>query len=49
MEVVEMRMLRWMCGITMRDRIRNEEIRGKVGVAPIGDKMRKSTEMVRLY
>ena len=35
-------MLRWMCGITRRDRIRNEEIRGKVGLAPIGDKMREN-------
>ena len=41
MEVAEMRMLRWMCGITRRDRIRNEEIRGKVGIAPIKDKMRE--------
>ncbi|RWR94899.1 ataxia telangiectasia mutated family protein [Cinnamomum micranthum f. kanehirae] len=42
MEVAEMRMLRWMCGITRRDRIRNEEIWGKVGIAPIGDKMREN-------
>jgi hypothetical protein len=41
-EVAEMRMLRWMCGITRRDRIRNEKIRGKVGIASIGDKMRKN-------
>ena len=39
--VVEMRMIRWMCGYTKLDRIRNEVIREKVGVAPIEDKMRE--------
>ena len=34
-------MLRWMCGHTRRDRIRNEVIRNKVGVAPVVDKMRE--------
>ena len=42
MLVAEMRMLRWMCGHTRLDRIRNEVIRGKLGVASIGDKMRES-------
>ncbi|KAK4350932.1 hypothetical protein RND71_030245 [Anisodus tanguticus] len=42
MKVVEMRMLRWMCGHTMRDRIRNEDIRDKVGVASMEDKMREA-------
>ena len=37
--VAEMRMLRWFCGHTMRDRVRNEVIRDRVGVAPIGEKL----------
>ena len=32
-------MLRWMCGHTRRDRVRNEDIRDKVGVAPIEEKL----------
>ncbi|PKA52309.1 integrator complex subunit 11 [Apostasia shenzhenica] len=40
--VTEMRMLRWMCGYTRKDRMRNEYIRKKVGVAPIEDKLRES-------
>ena len=39
MNVAEMRMLRWMCGHTRKDRLRNEVIREKVRVAPIEYKM----------
>ena len=49
MSVAEMRMLRWMCGKTRQDRIRNECIREWVGVAPIEDKLRESFEMVWSY
>jgi hypothetical protein len=31
-------MLRWICGHTRRDRVRNEDIRDRVGVAPIEEK-----------
>ncbi|KAI0488726.1 hypothetical protein KFK09_028565 [Dendrobium nobile] len=42
LSVAEMRMLRWMSGFTLRDTIRNEHIREKVGVAPVEDKIRES-------
>ncbi|KAD6796202.1 hypothetical protein E3N88_07098 [Mikania micrantha] len=41
LEAAEMRMLRWMCGHTRLDRIRNETIRGRVGVTCISDKVRE--------
>jgi hypothetical protein len=34
-----MRMLRWICGHTRRDRIRNDDIRDKLKVAPIQEKL----------
>jgi hypothetical protein len=39
MSVAEMRMLHWMCGHTRKDRIRNEVIRDRLGVAPIDEKL----------
>ncbi|VDO85005.1 unnamed protein product [Heligmosomoides polygyrus] len=36
---MEAKMLRWTAGVTRMDRIRNEAIRQKFGVAPIADKM----------
>ena len=40
MDVTEMRTLRWMCGKTRNDKIKNERFREHLGVAIIGDKIR---------
>ena len=39
LEVNEMRMLRWMCGVTRRDKIRNEHIGGTTRVAQASKKI----------
>jgi hypothetical protein len=40
LHVVEMKMLRWMCGVTRMDKVRNEYIRGSLKVAPITEKLK---------
>ncbi|PIO64310.1 hypothetical protein TELCIR_14067 [Teladorsagia circumcincta] len=40
--VMETKMLRWTAGVTRLDRIRNDDIRERFGVAPIADKMREA-------
>ncbi|XP_019259944.1 PREDICTED: uncharacterized protein LOC109237981 [Nicotiana attenuata] len=40
MKVAEIRKLRWICDHTRLDKIQNEDIRARVGVAPMEDKMR---------
>ena len=37
--VAEMCMLRWMCGHTRKDRVRNDDIGDRVGVAPIEENL----------
>ena len=39
LSVAEMCMLRWICGHTRRDRVRNNDIREKLGVTPIEKKL----------
>jgi hypothetical protein len=34
-----MRMLRWICGHTRKDRIKNDDIQDKFGVTPIQEKL----------
>ena len=41
MSVAEMKMARWSLGVTRLDRIPNTDIRKKLGIAPIADKMRE--------
>ena len=42
MSVVEMHMFRWMCGNTRRDKVRNKDIRTKIDIASIEEKMREN-------
>ena len=42
LSVAEMMMLRMMCGVTRWDRLRNEYVRGSVGVDSIRDKLAQS-------
>jgi hypothetical protein len=39
LSVAKMRMLRWICGYTRRDQVRNDDIRERLGVAPVGEKL----------
>jgi len=39
LSVAEMRMLRWICGHTRMDRVRNDDIRDRLEVAPIEEKL----------
>ena len=39
LSVTEMRMLRWICGHTRMDRVRNDDIRDMLGISPIEEKL----------
>lgn len=41
LDVAEMKMLRWMCGCTRRDRVRNNKIRDTVKVVEISKKVQE--------
>ena len=40
MEVAELKMVRWALGVTRRDKIRNEYVRGTAKIAKLGNKLR---------
>ena len=42
LDVAEMKMLRWMSGVTRRDRVRNEHIRGTAKVTEVSKKIQES-------
>ena len=42
LDVTEMRMLRWQCGLTRKDKVRNEHVRGTLKVAPISTKVKEN-------
>jgi len=42
MSIAEMCMLHWTCGNTRRDKVRNENIRTKIGIASIEEKIREN-------
>ena len=42
LEKTEMRMLRWIKGISLRDHLRSEKIRAELGVAQIRDKVKEA-------
>ena len=46
MTVAKMRMLRWMCGKTYKDKIMNERIKRHLDVAPIEHKIREAFNLV---
>jgi hypothetical protein len=39
LSVAEMRILRWICGHTRRDQVRNDDIRERLGVTPVEEKL----------
>ena len=41
MAMAEMKMLRWSCGFTKLDKIRNTKIRAKLNATPIGEKLQQ--------
>ena len=42
MEVAELKMVRWALGVTRKDKIKNEYVRGTAKIAKLGDKLRNA-------
>ena len=43
MEIAELKMVRWALGVTRKDKIRNEYVRGTAKIAKLGEKLRNVT------
>ena len=41
MERAERRMMRWMCGVSLKDRVSTVELRRRIGVEPLSDVLRR--------
>jgi hypothetical protein len=39
LSVAKMHMLRWICGHTRRDRVQNDDIHERLGVAPVEEEL----------
>ena len=46
MEVAELKMVRWALGVTRKDKIRNEYVRGTAKIAKLGEKLRNVATLV---
>ena len=42
LERAERRMIRWMCGVTLKDRCKSEELRKRLDIEDVADVIRKS-------
>ena len=42
MEVAELKLVRWALGVTIKDKIRSEYVRGTAKIAKLGDKLRNA-------
>ena len=42
MEVADLKMVRWALGVTRKDKVRNEYVRGTAKIAKLGDKLRNA-------
>ena len=40
-ERAEMRMVRWMCGVSLKDKLRSDELRRRLGIEAIGQVLRR--------
>ena len=42
LECTEMRMVRWLCGVSLRDRVPNAELRKRMGIESVSDAVKQN-------